>query len=93
MGTHWKDGYSSHVDLSLIVDGIRHRVSQVGPDSIILQHPCELKPGFADLFIRVDHSIEKYRIALYEGASASDPVIKYEDVADPAPLGASASGR
>ncbi len=78
MGIHWKDGYSSHVDLTLVVDGMKFRVAQVGPDSLILQSPCNLEPGFADLIIRVDNSIEKYRIVLYQGSSADNPIVPYE---------------
>ncbi|HTQ37924.1 MAG TPA: hypothetical protein VMJ32_02790 [Pirellulales bacterium] len=78
MGTHWKDGYSSHVDLSLVVNGEKLRVAQVGPESLILQTPRDLEPGFADLIIRVDDSIEQYRIALYEGSSARNPIVRYD---------------
>jgi hypothetical protein len=80
MGTHWKDGYSSHVDLALIVNGETLRLAQVGPESLILQTPCDLEPGFADLIITIDDLIEKYRIAIYEGSSAQNPIVRYDAV-------------
>jgi hypothetical protein len=80
MGTQWKDGYSAHVELTLVVDGERLPVAQVGPESLILRNASELEPCFADLIIRIDDTVDNYRIAIYDGASQSNPIVKYEDV-------------
>ncbi len=80
MGTQWKDGYSAHVELTLVVDGERLPVAQVGPESIILRNARELEPCFADLIVQIDDSVHNYRIVIYDGASQSNPIVKYEDV-------------
>jgi hypothetical protein len=80
MGTRWKDGYSAHVELRLDLGDRVLKVAQVGPSSLILREPCDLEPCFGDLIIRVDDSVEKYRVALYEGASAKNAIVRYEDV-------------
>jgi hypothetical protein len=80
MGTQWKDGYSAHVELTLVVDGERLPVAQVGPEAFILRNARELAPCFADLIVRIDDTVHNYRIAVYDGASQSNPIVKYEDV-------------
>jgi hypothetical protein len=80
MGTHWKDGYSAHVDLALLVDGKRLSIGQVGPDSFILRQPCHLEAGFADLVVRIDDYVETWRIALFEGADPTNRIVRYEAV-------------
>ena len=62
-------GYSADVRLELLVNGRCVRLSQVGPDSLILAKPTEIPVGSAELVVTVDGHEHRRRIHLSEGAS------------------------
>jgi hypothetical protein len=77
MGIHWKDGYSSSIDLTLIIDDERLSVAQVGPDYLILKQARDIPDCYANLEIRIDDYLEVHRIALLEGASVANSTISF----------------
>jgi hypothetical protein len=81
MGTFWKDGYSAHVDIYLLVAGQQLPVAQVGPRELILQQPHELPPdSIGELVIDVDGRSVLYPIAIRKGARADSAIIQFEDL-------------
>jgi hypothetical protein len=55
MGIQWKDGFSAHVELFLLVEDKKLRVAQVGPESLILRDTCTIPPGTRGrIVIKVD---------------------------------------
>ncbi len=55
MGMNWPDGgYSSEVEIYLLVDGKKVPVSHIGPDSIILRNKEFVRSGHAEIVIIVD---------------------------------------
>jgi len=74
MGTSWETGYSSKVDIYLLVDGQRLGVAQVGPDTFFLSKPAEIPAGIqATIVIEVDGREDRHLVLLYEGASLDQP--------------------
>jgi hypothetical protein len=53
--------------MALILDGGSHRVSQLGPDFLILQNPTEHGPSEADLTLDIDGDQEHWRVFLPAG--------------------------
>ena len=64
MGILWKDGYSAHVEIYLIVGDEHLPVAQVGPNSLILRQPSELPAGHAQIVIKVDDHEEVHDVIL-----------------------------
>ena len=55
MGFHWQDGgYSSEVEIHLLIGGKRLPVAQVGKDFLILREPAPVPSGHAELSITID---------------------------------------
>ena len=78
MGNRWNDGYSSDVDIYLIVAGGRIDVAEVGPDSFVINGEFQLPAGTeAELVITVDQSMESYSIVLHEGICAGQERVAY----------------
>jgi hypothetical protein len=70
MGFRWQDGgYSSEVELHLLVDGRRLEVAQVGKDFLILREPAAVPSGHAELIITIDGNEQVHHVIL----SANDP--------------------
>jgi hypothetical protein len=69
-------GYSSVVDLRLIVNGETVDVGQTGPDRIMLRQPRELPAGPAELVITVDGKKTTYPIVL-QATNGPATVVSY----------------
>jgi len=65
MGYHWNDGgYSSEVNIYLVVDGIQYPVAQVGPESLVLRESASVRSGHAQLVITVDGKAEFHDVII-----------------------------
>ncbi len=66
MGINWEGGgYSAHVEMFVLVDGCRMDVAQIGPDTLILRNPVQVRKGYAEIIIRVDGREEKHKVILH----------------------------
>jgi hypothetical protein len=73
-----REEHSATVDMQLEVDGHTLRVSQAGPDTLILRDKCEIDPGAAArLIITVDGKQFHYEIVLIQGISSDSDVVKF----------------
>ena len=65
MGIQWPEGgYSSEVEMYLLVDGRKVQLSHVGPDTIILRSDEFVPNGHAQLIISVDGTVDTYDVIL-----------------------------
>lgn len=70
MGIHWKDGgFSTCVEIFLVVDGETIPLSQIGPHSFVLREARSIPRGYARLLIRIDDEEEWHDVIL----GAADP--------------------
>jgi hypothetical protein len=49
----------------VMIDGQRHDVAQIGPDTLILREPLEFRKGPAQIVISVDGRQETREVILY----------------------------
>jgi hypothetical protein len=78
MGMQTIDGYSSTVEIFLTVNGEQLRVAQIGPDTLILREPRDIRPSTeATLTISIDGRIEEERIILPSGSSRDAVITRY----------------
>jgi hypothetical protein len=77
MGVRWKDGYSSRVEIFLLIGEEKFRVAQVGPDSFILREGRRFPPGTeGELAIVIDDREQRHHVFLMNGiACISEPVM------------------
>ncbi|HEV3344999.1 MAG TPA: hypothetical protein VG125_31775 [Pirellulales bacterium] len=77
-GKRWADGYSSHVEIYLLVNGEKIRVSRIGPDSFVVADQVELPPATqCKLVIRVDDHEEECEILLTDGVTGNTLPARY----------------
>lgn len=67
------DRYSAEVVLSLLVGGQRIRLSQVGPDFVLLAEPASIAPSPAEVEVNVDGHIHRREVYLVNGV---DPAVR-----------------
>lgn len=68
--------YSADVRLHLAVNGQVTSLSQVGPDSVILETACELPPCSAEVIVKVDGREHRRKVLLPDGASRASRWVK-----------------
>lgn len=56
------------------------QIAQLGPDFLVLQTPMDLKPQDAEIFLRIDHTQKRWKVALVEGAKAGEDVVPIKAV-------------
>ena len=56
--------------MSLVLNGIRIPVVQMGPDFIFVETPSDHPPGVGRLFLEVDEAKRNWEISLPKGISA-----------------------
>ena len=61
-------GYSSDVQLSLIVAGREYELSQIGPTGVRLREPADLPAGEAEIVMLVDGEECRWTVILPDGA-------------------------
>jgi hypothetical protein len=64
-------GHSAQVKMRLLVNGLSLRVTQMGPDFLLLETPVEHPPADARLVLQVDQSERSWAMRLPNGLSAS----------------------
>jgi hypothetical protein len=77
-------GYSSHVEIHLILNGETLDVGQLGPEHCMLRQPREFPPSPAEIVLIVDEEEIRLPVFLKEGGSATDRCIPYSLVASTA---------
>jgi hypothetical protein len=78
MGRHWADGYSSTVEIYLVFDGQKVRISRIGPESFVVADHVEIPAGTqCKLVIRVDEHEESCDVLLYEGVTGNSSPAGY----------------
>ena len=65
-------GHSSSVQLTLVVDGTRHELSQIGPGYVVLRQGCELPKADAEIIVSVDGNVRRWPVHLSNGAVPFD---------------------
>ena len=78
-------GHSSKVRIRLIVNGCALSVAQVGEESLILRHPCQMPPAFGLVQITVDDHRDDYPVFLHRGISQDSLHVEFRDTAAPRP--------
>jgi hypothetical protein len=62
-------GYSSEVQLFLIVEGRSYSLAQIGPDFVTLREPAELPPAEAEVVMIIDgREQNRWAVTLEHGA-------------------------
>jgi len=75
MGQRWLDGYSSEVEIYLLIGGARYDVAQIGGGSLILRGSPTISAGTsATLVILVDGEEERQEIMLCQEVQYEEPV-------------------
>jgi len=64
-----KSGYSATVEMFLDIDGVRHDVSHMGPEFIILAHPVNLPPCEGVVGLTIDGRLRQWPVRLPDGLS------------------------
>ena len=78
------DGYSSQVDIFLIVDGLQIPAVKVCGDSIVLQRPCDLPPNLECLVaVDVDGRRQLRRVELVDGSDSSSKRVHFRPAVSP----------
>lgn len=73
-------GHSSDIRLSMVVNGVTYRLSQTGPDFVLLKIPAELQRGqLAQIVMWVDGSETRWTVTLPEGSTANDRRVAIKD--------------
>ena len=62
-----RGGHSSIVEMALTVDGVSHRVAQMGGDFIILETPVDIPPTKGSLTLEIDGEPEAWQVFLPKG--------------------------
>lgn len=79
MGRRWVDGYSSDVEVYLMLDdGRKLDVAQFGNGSLVLREPIWLPEMLARVVIAIDGDERVIGVVLYRGADSKDPRVVYE---------------
>ncbi len=75
MGQRWLDGYSSDVEVYLLIKGKRYDVAQIGGGSLILRGSPQIAANTqATLVILVDGTEERQDIIICDDARCEEPV-------------------
>lgn len=64
-----RNGHSAKVEIWLLLNGSTLRVSQLGPDFLILNQPDHYPPGIATLILSIDDHERRWEVRLPEGLS------------------------
>ena len=70
------NGYSSEIEGHLLVGERQYSLARLGPEAIGLHVPLALSPSNAEIVLSIDGRVNRMRVYLLEGSSAS-PFISY----------------
>jgi hypothetical protein len=65
-------GYSSDVQLRLIVAGREYALAQIGPDFVMLREPANLPSGDAEVVMMIDGRERRWAVTLEHGANGAE---------------------
>ena len=72
------NGSSSKVRLTLLIDGRRLSLSQLGSSQFVVRDLCDPQPACdAELVIEINDSAEGYRVYLPFGLAGPDQLVDY----------------
>ncbi|MEZ5386869.1 MAG: hypothetical protein R3F13_15265 [Prosthecobacter sp.] len=71
-----KTGYSATVQMFLEIDGVRHDVSHMGPEFVILAKPQKYPPCVGVVSLCVDGRLKQWPVRLPDGVSESAPRVR-----------------
>ncbi len=61
--------HSAQVKMRLIVGGSAIRITQMGPDFLLIDTPADVPPCEASIFLQVDSSKREWKVKLPQGIS------------------------
>jgi hypothetical protein len=64
-----KSGYSATVEMFLDIEGVRHDVSHMGPEFVILAKPVNRPPCAGIVGLSVDGKLKQWPVCLPDGLS------------------------
>ncbi|MCE9527141.1 MAG: hypothetical protein K8R36_13930 [Planctomycetales bacterium] len=76
-------GYSSEIQGHLLVGELQYPLARLGPEAIGLRSPLTLSPSNAEIVLTIDGCVNRMRVFLPEGSSASSPFIPYRKLDEP----------
>ena len=65
-------GYSSNVQLRLIIAGREYPLAQIGPDFVMLREPADLPSCDAEVVMMIDGHESRWPITLQHGATRAE---------------------
>ena len=71
-----KTGYSATVEMFLDIGGVRHDVSHMGPEFIILAKPVNCPPCEGIVGLTVDGRLKQWSVSLPDGISQATSRVK-----------------
>ncbi|MCP5525504.1 MAG: hypothetical protein H7A47_01690 [Verrucomicrobiales bacterium] len=74
-------GHSARVRMRLHVSGASFPISQMGPDFLLVEAPCEHPPGRGRIELQVDDSHRTWEVDLPEGVKADREEVPVRAVA------------
>jgi hypothetical protein len=66
-----RGGHSAQVNMRLLVNGLSLRVTQMGPDFVLVESPVNHPPAAASMVLQVDQSERRWNVRLPSGISAN----------------------
>ena len=66
-----RGGHSAQVKIRLLVGSVNLNVAQLGPDFLLVDTPCDMPPGEANILMRVDDSERSWTVFLPQGISST----------------------
>ncbi|MFO1483833.1 MAG: hypothetical protein U1F71_10785 [Verrucomicrobiaceae bacterium] len=71
-----KTGYSATVEMHLDIEGVRHDISHMGPEFVILPRPVNCPPCDAVVSLSIDGRLKQWPVRLPEGISETTPRVR-----------------
>lgn len=76
------ESLSTDVDGWVIIEGVRHPLWQIGPERLMLRQSIDFPPRRAEVLLSIDGRVNRMRVYLPNGSSASSPFIAYRKLED-----------
>jgi len=73
-----RSGHSAQVEITLLVNGVGHRVGQLGPDFLILEKSCICQPTSAEIVMNIDGKERRWAIFLPNGVRSGERRVRFE---------------
>jgi hypothetical protein len=76
-------GYSSQVEIALILGGQSIALAQLGPAHCILREPFDFPPADGEIVLQVDGNVTRLQVRLDQGGSIENARVPYTRLAPP----------